>query len=178
MADNNNPTKVVTGMVRFSYLNVFEPRAMSPGDEPKYSTAILIPKKDKATLAKIEAAVKAAFELGKTKHKLLPNCKTPLHDGDEEKPDDENYAGMMYLNANNKSRPGVVDADRNSIIDKEEVYSGCWGKASLNFYAYSTGNKGIGAGLNGIQKLDEGDRLGGGGFDVNDFGSDDSNDMM
>jgi hypothetical protein len=164
-------TKVVTGKVRFSYVHVFKPKAVNEGDQEKYSVSILIPKRDKATIKKVEEAIKAAYEEGKAKHKLpsLKACKTPLRDGDEERPEDEAYEGMLFMNANSSNRPGVVDENRDEIIDKDEFYSGCWGRASVNFFAYSTRSKGIACGLNGVQKLDDGDRLSGSGFNVDDF---------
>jgi hypothetical protein len=170
-------TKVITGKVRFSYVHVFEPTSIEEGGTKKYSVAILIPKKDKKTLAAITAAITAAAEEGKTSKfggKIPPTLKKPLRDGDEEKPDDENYAGMMFLNASSVRRPGVVDQELNEIMDRDEFYSGCWGKASLNFYAFSvSGNKGIAAGLNNLMKLEEGDNLGGGGSSAaTDFGDD------
>lgn len=170
-------TKVVTGKVRFSYAHVFEPTSMNEGEDKKYSTAILIPKKDKKTVAAIEAAVNAAKEEGKSKKfggKIPAMLKLPLRDGDEEKPDDEVYKGMWFLNASSKKRPGVVDADRNEIMDKDEFYSGCYGRASLNFFAFAGKAKGIAVGLNGVQKLEEGENLSGGSFNADeDFGDDD-----
>jgi len=170
-------TKVVTGKVRFSYAHVFEPTAMSEDEPKKYSTAILIPKKDKKTVAAIEAAVAAAKEEGKSKKfggKIPSILKLPLRDGDEEKPEDEVYKGMWFLNASSTKRPGVVDADRNEIMDKEEFYSGCWGRASINFYAFAGKAKGIAVGLNGVQKLEDGENLSGGSFNADeDFGDDD-----
>lgn len=170
-------TKVVTGKVRFSYAHVFEPTSMSEDEPKKYSTAILIPKKDKKTIAAIEAAVKAALEEGKSKKfggKIPTNPKLPLRDGDEEKPDDEVYAGHYFLNASSQRRPGVVDADRNEIIDKDEFYSGCYGRASINFFAFAGKAKGVAVGLNGVQKLEDGENLSGGSFNADeDFGDDD-----
>jgi len=164
MAKVQNSTKVVTGKVRFSYVHVFEPFAINADQEPKYSICLLIPKSDKETLQKIEAAVEAAKKIGVAKWggKIPPNLKTPLRDGDVERPDQEEYAGMYFLNATTKQKPGVVDAQLNPILDPTEVYSGCYGRASINFFAYNrAGNKGIGCGLNHIQKLEDGDYLGG-----------------
>lgn len=170
-------TKVVTGKVRFSYVHVFKPTAVNEGDQEKYSTAILISKKDKETIKKVNDAVRAAYDEGKAKHKLpaFDKCKTPLRDGDEERPDDENYQGMMFMNANSSNRPGVVDENRDEIIDKEEFYSGCYGRASVNFYAFGDKHpsKGIACGLNAVQKLEDGDRLSGGGFNADDFANED-----
>ncbi|ARW39033.1 hypothetical protein BUN12_2333 [Bacillus amyloliquefaciens] len=170
--NTNTNTKVVTGKVRFSYLHAFQPHAIEEGQEPKYSTAILIPKTDKDTLRKIKAAVEAAKEAGKSKWggKIPANLKTPLRDGDEERPDQEEYAGCYFLNASSKTKPGIVDRNLNHIIDSEELYSGCYGRVSINFYAFNTaGNKGIACGLNNIQKLEDGDYLGGRSRAEDDF---------
>jgi hypothetical protein len=172
MAIDNQATKVITGMVRLSYVHVFEPDSID-GGEPKYSTAILIPKSDKETLRKIKAATDAAKELGKSKWggKIPGNCKTPLRDGDEERPDDEAYAGHFFLNASSKNKPGIakpVGKDANGrtkfaeITDTTEVYSGCYAKVSLNFYPFDAkGNRGVAAGLNNVVKVQDGDFLGG-----------------
>jgi len=170
-------TKVITGKVRFSYAHVFEPSAINEGDDKKYSVSILIPKTDTATLAKINKAVEAAKQEGKGKWngKIPPVLKLPLRDGDAERPDDEAYEGMMFLNASSKNKPGIVDENRDELMSKDEFYSGCWGRASVNLYAFNvSGNKGIAVGLNNLQKLEDGDRLSGGGASAaEDFGSDD-----
>jgi len=166
-------TKVVTGKVRFSYLHVFEPVAISEGGDLKYSVSLLIPKKDKITIAKINKAIEAAKEAGKGKWggKIPAKLKLPLRDGDEERPDDEAYADCYFLNASAKTKPGVVDAGLNAIIRQDEVYSGCFGKASVNFYAFDVnGNKGIACGLNNIMKLEDGPSLGGRSSAEEDFG--------
>lgn len=158
-------TKVVTGLVRFSYVNIFKSRSFHEGQDAKYSICLLIPKEDKATIKKIKAAIEEAIQDGvssKWGGKKPSNLKLPLRDGDEERADEaEEYEGMYFLNASSKSKPGIVDKDLNEILDPDEVYSGCWGRASINFYAFNTnGNKGIGAGLNNIQKVKDGDHLG------------------
>lgn len=163
-------TKVITGKVRFSYAHVFKPKAVSEGEQEKYSVSILIPKKDKATLKRVEAAIEAAYLEGKAKYKLPKGCKQPLRDGDEERPDDEAYEGMMFMNASSNSKPGVVDKDQDPIIEQDEFYSGCWGRASVNFYPYNNVSKGVACGLNNLQKLDDGDRLSGGSTASEDFG--------
>ena len=176
-------TKVITGKVRSSYANVFEAKAIEEGQKPKFSVSLLIDKNTKAgkaTIKKIEDAVKAALEEGKAKFggKIPPTWKNPLRDGDEERPDDENYEGMMFVNANSDRRPGLVDEDLNAIIDPEDFYSGCYGRASVNFYAFNvSGNKGIACGLNNLQKLEDGERLSGGASAEDDFG-DDSDELM
>jgi hypothetical protein len=173
-------TKIVTGKVRFSYAHVFQPTSMDDGKDPKYNISLLIPKSDKATIKKIQDAIELAKEEGKAKlgGKIPANLKTPLRDGDSERPDDAAYAGHYFINANSAQKPGVVDKDLNPIITPEEFYSGCYGRASINFYAYNvSGNKGIAAGLNNLQKLEDGERLSGGSTAEEDFGSE-SDDLL
>lgn len=156
-------TKVTTGKVRLSYAHLFEPHAIE-GNEPKYSVSVIIPKTDTETLKAIKEAVAEAKELGKGKFggKVPANLKTPLRDGDIDRPDDEAYVGCYFLNANSKNKPGVVDINVQPVMDSTEVYSGCYGRLTLNFYAYgASGNKGIAAGLGNVQKLADGEPLGG-----------------
>ena len=174
-------TKVVTGKVRFSYVHVFEPWAGQEGQQPKYSVCILIPKDDKKTLDKIAAAMDEAVQEGiasKWGGKKPKNLHIPLRDGDEERADEApEYEGMMFFNANSNNAPGVVDKDLNVILDTEEFYSGCWGRASVNFFPYdSNGNRGIGVGLNNLQKLKDGERLGGSRASAEDDFDDDFED--
>lgn len=142
-----NPTKVVTGVnTRWSYANVWEPKAGQDGGKEKYSVSLIIPKSDTVTIQKIKAAIQAAYEEGAGKLKgngksvpALAAIKTPLRDGDIERPDDEAYANAYFVNANSITAPEIVDADRQPILTHSEVYSGVYGRASINFYAYNTG---------------------------------------
>jgi hypothetical protein len=170
-----NSTKVVTGKVRFCYVNVFEPTALNDGDTPKYNICILIPKSDTKTLEAIRNAVEAAKIAGKSKladknGKIPSTIKLPLRDGDEERSDDPAYEGMMFINANSTRKPTVVDKDLNPIMSQEEFYSGCYGRASINFYAFNVQSKGIAAGLQNLQKLEDGEMLAGGSTAEEDFG--------
>ena len=170
-------TKIVTGKVRFSYANVFEPTAMDENQEKKYNVSILIPKSDKATLAKVQAAIEEATQQGvasKFGGKKPAALKTPLRDGDIDKPEDDSYAGHFFINAKSTRKPQIVDANLDPIMSQDEFYSGCYGRASINFYAYAqAGSKGIAAGLENLQKLEDGERLGGGGSSAaQDFGDD------
>lgn len=178
--NKNQATKVVTGEVRFSYLHVFQPHAIEEGQQEKYSVALLIPKNDKKTLTKIKNAVDAAKVAGESTKfggKIPANLKTPLRDGDAERPDQEEYKGMYFLNANSTNKPGLVDADVNPIMDSTELYSGCYGRASVNFYAYNvSGNRGIACGLNNLQKTRDGDTLGGRSRAEDDFDAVESDD--
>ena len=183
---NANPMKVITGTnTRWSYANVWEPKSIN-GGAPKYSVSLIIPKSDTKTITKIQAAIEAAYKEGEAKLKgngrsvpALSVLKTPLRDGDTERPDDEAYADAYFINANSASAPGIVDADRQPIIDRSEVYSGVYGRASINFYAFnSNGNKGIACGLNKLQKIKDGEPLGGKSRAEDDFASDDEDDFL
>ena len=164
-------TKVITGKVRFSYANVWEPKSVN-GSDPKYSVSLIIPKSDKKTLDKIKTAIEAAKQEGASKlgKKIPANLKTPLRDGDEDRPDDEAYANSYFINANSHTKPGIVDKNVEPILDQSEFYSGCYGRASLVFYAYNVnGNKGIAAGLQNLQKLKDGEALAGKSKPEDDF---------
>lgn len=170
-------TKVITGKVRFCYANVFEPQAMNDGDTPKYNICILIPKSDTKTLDAIKKAIEAAKVAGKAKiadknGKIPSTLKIPLRDGDEERSDDSAYEGMMFINASSTRKPTIVDKDLNPIMSQDEFYSGCYGRASINFYAFNVQSKGIAAGLNNLQKLADGESLVGGSSADEDFGGD------
>ena len=102
-----------------------------------------------------------------------------MRDGDIEKPDDEAYANAYFINANSATAPGVVDADRQPIIERSEVYSGVYGRASINFYAFNVnGNKVIACGLNNLQKIRDGEPLGGKSSAESDFATDDDEDFL
>ena len=166
-------TKVTTGKVRLSYAHLFEASSIE-GNDPKFSTAILIPKTEIETIKCIREATIEAAEMGKAKlgKYILATLKTPLRNGDVEHPDDDTYKGMYFLNASSKNRPGIVDSNVQPILDASEVYSGCYARLTINFYAYSaSGNKGIAAGLGNVQKLAEGESLGGFARAENDFDS-------
>lgn len=182
MSKINNPTKVITGPnTRWSYANVWQPKSIN-GGAPKYSVSLIIPKSDTVTVEKVKAAIKAAYEEGESKLKSVPALsvlKTPLRDGDTERPDDPAYANSYFINANSATAPGIVDADRQLIIDTSEVYSGVYGRASINFYAFnSNGNKGIACGLNNLQKIRDGEPLGGKSRAEDDFDTDDDDDFL
>lgn len=160
---NFSATKMVIPC-RISFANIWEPKAINGGDE-KYSVSCLIPKSDKKTIARIQKAVEAAKEDGKTRKwggKIPPNLKLPLRDGDIDRPDDENYEDCFFLNASSKDAPQVVDRKVNPILDPMMVYSGCYCNVSVNFYAFNAnGNRGVAAGLGNIQFVRDGERLSG-----------------
>ena len=156
-------TKVITGKVRASFVHVFEPQSVN-GSEPKYSCSFIIPKSDTETISAIREAIEQAKQDGVAKFggKIPPNLKLPLRDGDIDRPDDPNYADCYFVNANSKEKPGIVDRRRIPITDPLELYSGCYVRASINFFAFNTnGNRGIAAGLGNVQKWADGEPLNG-----------------
>ena len=161
MANNSSRTKVITGTgTRLSYFHGWEPVSINGGAE-KYSVSVLIPKSDTETVKAINEAIDAAIEEGVAKFGgKKPNkaaIKLPLRDGDTER-EDEAYAGHWFINANSKTAPQIVDKAVKPILDRDEVYSGCYARVSLNFYAFnSNGNKGIACGLGNIQKIRDGE---------------------
>lgn len=166
--------KIVTGLARFSYANVWKPKEDEHGNK-KYSVALLFPKKNKNALKAIQEAIEEAIEEGietgtfgkknpgswKKKNTKLTSFKWCLRDGDD-KEDNEEYDGMMYLNASAKEQPLIGDADRQEIVDEDDFYSGCWGRASIVIFPYNNdSNIGIGAYLQSVQKLRDGEKLAG-----------------
>ena len=174
-------TKVVTGIVRLSYANVWEPASIN-GSKPKYSVSLIIPKGDTKTITDINAAIDAAIQEGAAKFGgKIPNkaaLKLPLRDGDIER-DDEAYKGSYFVNANSTTAPEVVDRSLQRILDRNEVYSGCYARVSINFYAFnSNGNRGIACGLGNIQKVRDGEPLGGKTSAADDFATDLDDDFL
>jgi hypothetical protein len=163
-------TQITTGKVRFSYCNLFTPRAVQERSPAKYSVTLLIPKSDKTALAKIKAALEAATAayISRNAGKKLPaNLKNTLHDGDGERPNGgefgEECKSHYVMTVSSKNPPVLVYGDKTPITDPQELRSGDYGRAIINFYVYDTqGNKGISAGLNGIMKLYDGEPLGSG----------------
>lgn len=183
---NTNPMKVITGPdTRWSYANVWEAKSIN-GGTPKFSVSLIIPKSDTRTIAKLKAAIEAAYREGEAKLKgngktvpPLSAIKTPLRDGDTERPDDPAYSNAYFINANSGTAPGIVDADRQPILDRSEVYSGVYGRASINFYAFnSNGNRGIACGLNNLQKIRDGEPLGGKSRAEDDFATEIDEDFL
>lgn len=179
MSNTVNATKVIVPC-RFSYLHCWEPDSVNGGD-PKYSVSAIIPKSDTKTINAIKAAVEQAKKdsVSKWGGKVPANLKLPLRDGDLDRPDDEAYANSYFFNANSRQAPQVVDARVQPILDQSEVYSGCYGKISVTFYGYnSNGNRGIAAGLGNIQKLKDGESLGGRSSAADDFQTEEEEDFL
>lgn len=164
---------LVTGKVRLSYEHIWEPVSINGGDE-KYSVSLIIPKSDTATIKAVRDAIEQAKQDGKDKFggKIPANLKLPLRDGDIERPDDEAYADSYFINANSKDKPQIVDKNVQPILDRNEIYSGCYARVSISIYAFnSNGNRGIACGLGNIQKIADGEPLGGRTRAEDDFDS-------
>ena len=181
-----NPTKVITGPdTRWSYCNAWEAKSIN-GGTPKYSVSLIVPKGDTETVEKIKAAILAAYHEGESKLKgsgktvpPMATIKNPLRDGDVERQSDPVYADAYFINANSATAPGIVDAACNPITTRSEVYSGVYGRASINFYAFnSNGNRGIACGLNNLQKIRDGEPLGGKASATSDFATDADEDFL
>lgn len=175
-----NDTKVMLTDVRLSYPALFEPRGFE-GQEPKYSASLVIPKSDKESLKVIKQAIEnakqKALDDGIFKGNKIPaNLRTPVRDGDIDRPDDDVYSGAYFINANSKHAPAVVGKEKDRATGKaitlgeEDVYAGCYINVTINFYGYSqAGNNGIAAGLGNVQKEGDGERLGGRSSAESDF---------
>lgn len=163
-------TAVTTGKARLSYEHLFKPYAHQPGQEEKYSVTILVPKSDVATKQRIDAAIAAAKQAGVSKcwnGAMPPVIAIPVYDGDGVRPQSgepfgEECKGCWVFTASSKQAPQVVDLNMSPIISPTEVYSGCYARVNVNFFPYnSNGKRGIGCGLNAVQKLEDGEPLGG-----------------
>lgn len=169
-------TNIRIGEVRFSYAHVFEPRQSDNGGDAKYSVCVLWPKTDKAITDLVNKAINEAKEKGKTSKwggKIPANCKSPVRDGDIDREDDPTYEGMYFLNCSSKTKPGVRVLENGKVVealDTEDFYSGCRGAVTINFFPYdSSGNKGVGVGLNNVIKTRDDERLAGGATADQDF---------
>lgn len=168
---DNQTTKVITGEVRLNFVHLFEPHAQEADQTPKYSVMLLIPKKDTKTVNAIKAAQKAALEKGKNSKfngKIPNNWSNTLRDGDnDDAADVEKYPEykdhyFMTVSSNTNFPPGLVDQNVQAIMDRTELYSGVYARVAINAFPYSTqGNKGVSFGLNNVQKLRDGEPLGG-----------------
>lgn len=168
-------TRITTGVVRLSYAHIFHPLPETADiDAGKYTVTLLIPKTDTATVGRIREAIAAAEEAGVSskwngkRPKALRSC---LRDGDTDKADEHpEYKGMYFISAKSNQAPLVIDRNKNDILDETEIYSGCWARASVNFFPYSaSGSNGVGCGLRAVQKWKDGEPLGGSRASADEF---------
>ena len=161
-------TVVLTGKVRLSYCSLFEAKAPQGGGDPKYSVTLLLPKSDTVTLEKMKDAIAEAREAFCNRHganalPLKPNHT--LKDGDGVRDNGDPFGpeckGHYVITVSSKLKPAVFDAFGNETNDPNEVYSGVYARAKINFYGYNVnGKKGISAGLLGVKKLHDGQPFG------------------
>jgi len=156
-----------------TYAFVFEPRE-TPNGEMKYQMCMLF---DRTKMSELKPVVQAianamAKKFGNNMSKWPKMAKCPVRDGDEER-DGNEYKGMLFINCGTKNAPGIIDTNRQPMLTNEEFYSGCHARATLTFYGYDTsGNKGVGCGLNNILKISDGKRLDGQVAAEDDFAED------
>lgn len=175
----NIATKVLTGEVRLSYANLTAPKASQQGGDPKYSVSLLIPKSDTATVADINASIKAAYDegVGKKWGGARPAPKILLHDGDGLRqsglPYGDECKGHWVLKASSKNKPQVVGIDDiRCELSPSDIYSGMYARVTINFFAYDrAGSKGVGCGLGNVLKTRDGEPLSGGVSAESDFES-------
>lgn len=158
--------QLTTALVRLSYVNAFTPKMNNQGVE-KYSVTCLLPKSDKAGYEQIMRAInKEISEEADGKLKGVAQPKIPIHDGDGTSPTGLEYGAeckghwVFTASANADRPPAIVDTRVQPIINQTELYSGCYGHVAISIYAYNNSTKGIGFGLNGIQKTKDGEALG------------------
>ncbi len=159
-----NGTHVITNKALFNYVHLLEPMVPMNGGDPVYSVCLIIPKSDTETVDAINEAIDNALHENVDKFGgKIPNKKairTPLRDGDIDREGNEQYANCWFINTKSKFKPHVVDRQKNELNSDDDVYSGMYGRASLNFYAYSvSGNRGVACGLGDVQKLEDGERM-------------------
>lgn len=179
--NESTTTKMNIGEVRFSYCHLFTPEAVSDGADKKYSVSVIIPKTNTQLIAGIKQCINAAYQQGlasRWKGRKPAAWKNPLRDGDTERPDDESYANSYFINVTSRTKPGIVKrmtiggvTKLVEVTNEEDVYSGCYGYVSVNFFPFANaGNNGVACGLNNVLKTKDGEFLGGRSSALNDFG--------
>lgn len=154
---------------RLDFVHVFEPWAFREHEMPKYSVTLIISKNDTDTIRKVHNALAQAYEKGKSKlqNTERKDIRSPLRDGDKERPDNPAYRNCWFINATNNGKfgaPIVCDRQKKVITDRNQLYSGVWGNVLVSFTAYSGGDspsqKGIGCYFNAVQKTKDDARIG------------------
>lgn len=163
---------VMTPRFKVSFPNVFRPgKAMQEGAEPKYGIAMLFALGADLSVLKAAANDAVIEKWGADKTKWPKNLRNPFRDqGEKEFAGYE--AGAIFMSATSKQRPGLVDASNQDIINEADFYAGCYARATVNAFCYDkAGNRGVSFGLNNVQKLDDGEPLGGRTRASDDFAS-------
>lgn len=158
--------KIVTPVFRVSFPQVFEAKSFE-GAKPKFSIVMLFKKNENLQTMK-ELAKRALFN--KWGNDLPPNLNTPFRDGNSV--DYDGYENIIYAPASSQYQPGIVDEQKQTLIDPKQFYAGCYAIASVNAYAYDVaGNKGVSFGLQNLMKMNDGEPLTGGATAEQDFES-------
>lgn len=157
---------VVTPKFRVSYPNVFKARLNDLNGQQEYSVVALFPKDADLTALKAAAQEAIVKKWGEDKAKWPTNLKSPFRDVEDRRKEGvlpPGYEeGSVFMNLKTRQKPGVVDENVQPVLEESTFYAGCWARASLNAYAYDQkGNKGVAFGLGNIQKVGDGDPLGG-----------------
>lgn len=153
-------TKFVTNLVKFVNVNLYKPYLAADNAQPKYCLTLIIPKSEKSEISRLKKAFEETALANKDflSSKPLKKHSIGLKDGD--KREDPVFADSYYLTATSIEKPGIVDVDINPIIDADELYDGCLGRASITLYPYVTNvSSGIAVGLNNVQKLKDGKKV-------------------
>lgn len=166
---NTNPAHITLTNVRLSYTHLDKPYAQQPGQEPKYSSTILVPKNPTNNKALMDSAISAATQKAIEKYgKAFPMTpKVSVHDGDGTRPSDgqpfgEECKGHWVFTASNKQPVMVVDTNLQQILDPTQIYSGMYAHVGVTFFGYNAPqNKGIGVALDNVMKIADGEPLGG-----------------
>lgn len=165
---------LTTGIGTLSFPHIFkETASTNDKGETVYDLQFIIPKSQREDVKALLVAIK---KVGEAKWGAnWKKVRSPLRDGDAEKDEltedgstkGDKYPerlGCYFLNARSTRPVGVYDRTRSPILDSGQIYAGCKVKVALSFYPYSmSGNHGIGCGLNGVQKIADGEAIGGGG---------------
>jgi ssDNA-binding protein len=171
-----NSGNLLTPEARLSFADsLFEAKSMD-GVKFTYGCTLIFDNKHKEFFEKIVRDVVLrkwgekgvlAYERGAIKSPILDGNGPQAHS----KESGELWPGFgegtffLRVNANHDARPYVCGHDRQVPAGKEEVYSGCWGKAVLNAYSWEnpSGGRGVSFGIRAFQKFRDGESLGGRG---------------
>jgi hypothetical protein len=176
--------KVITPEFRVSYSYVFTPQENRQDDgtvKREYSLTAIFPKGADLTAVKAAAQQVLIDKFGPDQSKWPGNLRNPFRKCNERWKNEggkqvvpagyeDGDAIFITAKATEKSPPGVVDQRLNDIIESRDFYSGCYARASVRPYYYEKkGNRGVAFGLNNVQKLRDGDPLGGRSRPTDDF---------
>lgn len=170
----SNTTKTVTPKARIAFAQLFEAKSFD-GNPAKFGCTLIFDKEAQAS-PEFKKMKELASNSAKEKwgDKLPATMRSPFRSSSEKEGMAGFDEGTVFINVSSKNQPRVVDKNKVNgafplIQDASKVYSGAYVRASVNAYAYDQkGNKGVAFGLNNVQFLTDGERLGGGQTNPND----------